>query len=247
MFDRVVQLLKQLTSGHSLAGHTLQARMRNATLAYLGVIAAISLGFVAVLANQSWSVLSLGPIPAAPGPQAVGDATALFTGGGEAGEDEFASSPAQSSFAGAASQAEVEFAGSHSVGSVLAGSNTAEGGQAQIAPVSPGGKGTPPPVSEPVPGSSPPTSQPGPIASNPPSSGGPPPTGGSGKSTAGTPVVPIEEPTDESGGGSGEELMPPEEVEVPPEEVEVPPEEVETPPEEVEVPPEEVETSPAEE
>ncbi len=66
-----------------VAGRGLPERMRSASVALLGVTAAISMAFVAVIAQQGWTVFPLGPIPGLPaGAQGVGEGTALGSGSG---------------------------------------------------------------------------------------------------------------------------------------------------------------------
>jgi hypothetical protein len=84
MLQRYAQRFARLGLRTRLAGQGLPERMRTATVALLGVTAAISMAFVAVIAQQGWSVFPLGPIPGlSAGPQALSDGTAVSTGEGK--------------------------------------------------------------------------------------------------------------------------------------------------------------------
>lgn len=214
MFDRIGELVSRLAAGHSLAGHGMEERIRSATFALLGVMAAIALGFVAVLSNQGWSVSSLGPIQTAPpGPQAIADAASLFSGGSDSGGGESTTSAGGSATFAASQGVSAESDGGPLAGSGLGTSRAVSGGQAQVPPSSPGGNGAPP-SSEPGSGPSSPGAQPGPVASNPPASGAPSASGGSGKATAGTPGEehPSEGGAQGKGGSGGEPAPQPEEA-----------------------------------
>jgi hypothetical protein len=78
VLHRCGQLLSRLAKSHSVAGDSLPERMRSTTFALLGITAAVGLGFVALIAQQGWPVLPIGPIPGVSvGHEAVGHATAL--------------------------------------------------------------------------------------------------------------------------------------------------------------------------
>src|SRR6476659_8832425 len=143
MSTRGQKLLARLTAGHSLAGNTLEARMRSATFALLGITAALCLGFVAVLSSQGWSVFSLGPLPAGPGPQTIGAATPFPSegGGGSAGTESALESP----FAAltASGGGEIASAGARFVGVSSPGPSAIAGGGALSGHGSQGGNGSP--------------------------------------------------------------------------------------------------------
>jgi hypothetical protein len=192
MLKRCAQLFSGLGIGHSLVGQGLPERMRTATVALLGVIAAISMTFVAVIAHQGWSVLSLGPIPGpSAGPQAIGDGTALSTGeGGTAastGGRPAIVATAELTAGSQGAQPGRAPAQPHPAGK-LAGSQP-------LAGQSPAGEtpGAPPASGEEPP--SPPTTQPIPAGSNPT----PPSTSQPGKGTA---AVPPKQHDNDSGKGS---------------------------------------------
>lgn len=161
MLERCGQLLSRLRTIPNLAGRGLPERMRTATVALLGVTAAISMAFVLVIAGQGWSVFPLGPIPGpGAGKQAVGAATAL---GGEAGGAEPVADQPELAVAAAVpavvQPAQAGPAGSAGPGGTLSGSHAvavpAQGGAPQGAPPAPGGESSPsggetPPASQPV-------------------------------------------------------------------------------------------------
>ncbi len=92
--SRIGHLVSRLASRLSLAGDGLLERMRSTTFALLGMTAATCLGLVAIVSQQEWSLLSPGPLPAAPaGPTAVGDAA--IAAGPSAAEDGSAQRPPQ--------------------------------------------------------------------------------------------------------------------------------------------------------
>lgn len=181
MLQRCAQLFSRLVPRPSLAGQGLPERMRTATVALLGVTAAVSMAFVVAIAQQGWTVLSLGPIPAPfVGPQSVGDGTALSTGeggsvaptGGRPGLVAVAELTAGSQGAQPGrAPARPPAAGGPS-GSSNPVASPEQGGGPKGAPPADGGEGAPGGGGE-----APPTSQPG-SPGNPPSSGG-------GKGTAG--------------------------------------------------------------
>jgi hypothetical protein len=205
MLQRCAQLFSRLGIGSRLAGQGLPERMRTATVALLGVTAAVSMAFVAVIAQQGWTVLSLGPIPAPfVGPQAVGDGTAVSVGEG-------------GSVAPTGGQP-----GLVATAELTAGSQGAQPGRAPAQPpAATAPSGSSHPVSAPPQGSEPqgaPPSEDGageaPPASQPGSPAAPPSSGG-GKGTAGV-------GGEEEGGeveGEPEVSNPQPPVKVPPEEV----------------------------
>jgi hypothetical protein len=160
----------------TLVGRGLPERMRSASVALLGVTAAISMAFVAVIAHQGWSVFPLGPIPGLPaGPQGVGEGTALGPGPG-AGPAQvrpatLAESPSVAQAAPAARP------GARRAGGTISGSQAlalAPAGQPPAGEPSPAGTEPAPPAGTGAPasqpgsaGSSPTTASPGPRSSEP--------------------------------------------------------------------------------
>lgn len=75
VLQRSAKRLSRLASRHSLAGNDLLDRARSTTFAMLGVTAAVALGLVALIAQQGWPLLPLGPIVGpSSGRVAVGEA-----------------------------------------------------------------------------------------------------------------------------------------------------------------------------
>jgi len=214
MLKRCAQLLSRLPVGRSLAGQGLPERIRTATVGLLGVTAAVSMAFVAVIAHQGWTVLSLGPIPAPfVGAQEVGDGTALSTGegGGAAPTGGQPAVVATAKLTAGSQGAQPGRAPAQPPGGSLAESQPlAQQGQGAEAPgASPGGGGGGAPGAPPEQ----PSSQPGSPAT--------PPSGGGEKGTAGV-------GGQEEGGEEVEESPTAQPVPVetpPPEEVEEPEEE----------------------
>jgi hypothetical protein len=73
VISRLGQNLPRFLTAPSLAGESLLDRLRNSTIALLGVVAAVGLGIVAFAANQGWPEFLNSPFPTLP-KQSVGEA-----------------------------------------------------------------------------------------------------------------------------------------------------------------------------
>ena len=65
--------------GLSLAGDSLPVRLRSTAIGLVGLVAALGLGFVAMVFQQGWPSVSNAPLPQAPGPELVHNDTIAET------------------------------------------------------------------------------------------------------------------------------------------------------------------------